>query len=345
MESNDIIAKTIDMSLKSDGFWARWLVHGLERADLESIRGLCTTGDKWAQHWSELAFDKENKAKQLNQTGLRSEAEQMYRKSSLYYNLAQWIYPSPTEKKRVLMKKCQNQHQLADSISLVSTKYEKLIVDGHECLGRIRVPSHPKGCVIIINPIDSSKEELYLYEKDYIEAGFATVSFDGPGQGSTFVYQKRKANNKQIKLFVDMLINYASKQFPDLRLYLFGTSTGGGCALYGSSNPRISKVVSVSPAIGFSKMHLSDYFRGRLYTYLEPNDEGIPSLVGLTYLRPVLVYHGGMDRMVPFEAIMEVYTHLAEGKELIAYPNETHCCNFKLSEIRQHSIEWFTNVT
>lgn len=337
------IEKTIEMSLKNEGFWARWLVHGLEKADLDLIRGLCTTAENWVYHWSFLALDKENKAKQLDVTGNKVEAEQMYRKSSLYYYLAQWIFPSPTEEKKNLMKKCQDQFLHADLISSIPTKYAMLVVDGHECFGRIRTPHHPKGCVVIINPIDSSKEELYLYEKDYIDAGFATVSFDGPGQGGTFVFQEHKANNKQMKLFVDLVIDYASGQFPNLNLYLIGTSTGGGCAIYGSTNPKISKVVSVSPAIGFNKMHLSDYFRDRLYTYLEYGDEGIPSLEGVTFLKPVLVYHGGKDRMVSYEGIMEVYNHLAEGKEFIEYPDEAHCCNFKLGEIRKHSIKWFTN--
>lgn len=336
-----IIQKTIEMSIRSDGFWARWLVHGVEREDIEITRGSYNTAETWVAVWCSLANEKQNLAKQLEAEGKLQEAEQMYRKSSLYYNLAQWIYPSPTSDKKILMKKTQELFVHADYISQVPTLYPYLKIDGHKCFGRVRVPKKPKGCVIILNPIDSSKEELYLYEKDFVDAGFVVVSFDGPGQGGTFVFQERKVSQSQIQLFVDSVISYAHDTFNHLNLYLIGTSTGGGCAIYGSGNTKVSKVVAVSPAIGFSKMHLSDYFEGRLYTYLEEKDEGIPPLDGVTFLKPVLVYNGGKDSMVPYNGLLEVYNRLPDGKKLIEYPDEAHCCNFRLGDIREYAANWF----
>ncbi|MCY9692938.1 alpha/beta hydrolase [Paenibacillus alginolyticus] len=341
MNSNEVIKKTIEMSHLSDGFWSRWLVHGLEKADLDSIRHSCTSLEEWVFNWTKLADSMEKSASFLESTLDFHEAEQMYRKSSLYFNLAQWIFPIPTKEKKNLLIKSQEVFHRADSISPVKTEYLELDVDGHICAGRIRIPEHAKGCVILINPIDSSKEELYLYEKDFVEDGFATVSYDGPGQGSTFAFQGRKATQEQLRLFIDKVIDATAERFPDLALNLIGTSTGGGWAIYGSCNEKVSKAVAVSPAIGFGKMHFSDYFKGKFNLYLA-DGEGAPDFEGLKFLRPVRVYHGGMDRMVPYDGLMELYNKLPSTSEFFEYSDESHCCNFRLNEIRKISSKWYT---
>jgi hypothetical protein len=339
MLDTDVIRKTLDMSQLTDGFWARWLVHGLSRDDLAKVRSHCTTLQGWTQHWSRLACEKESLAVSLENDGHTRDAEYTYRIASLYYNLTQWIYPVPTDQKRKWMKKCQELFQHADLLSSIPALYSSFKVGGHTCHGRIRVPEHPKGCVVIINPIDSSKEELFLYERDFIQADLATVSFDGPGQGGNYVFQGRKTTQREIQLFVDHLIHFASSLFPTCPLFLFGTSSGGGWALYGSGNPKVAKAVAVSPAIEFDKMHFSEYFKGRLYSYLE--DDGAPADSSLLFLRPVFMFHGGRDRMVPEEALLRLYDRLPEGKRFVEYPDEAHCCNFKIPEIRQLSIHWF----
>lgn len=118
---------------------------------------------------------------------------------------------------------------------------EWIEIDNHQCAGRIRIPDHSRGIVIIVNPIDSSKEELFKYESDFLNAGFTTVSFDGPGQGGSYVLHGLRGTKKRWEAFIDQVIDFTSELFPDKPIFLFGTSLGASWALYGSGSPIVKK--------------------------------------------------------------------------------------------------------
>jgi pimeloyl-ACP methyl ester carboxylesterase len=333
------IQQTLEIAQRNDGFWARWLVHGLLQKDVDAVRNRCTTLESWVSEWSELAQEKEKLAHILEEQNLYSDAEEMYRLSSLYYILAQYIYPTPTPDRKKLTIKSQDLSIHADALSQINTSYHSLHVGEHTCFGRVRIPYNSSGCIILINPIDSPKEELFSYEKDFLNAGLTTISFDGPGQGGTFTFQGIKATQKQLQSFVDEVVDFTAKKFSSAKINLFGTSSGGGWAIYGSCNMKVAKVAAVSPAIGFYKMHFSDYFRSRFAEYLA--DDCAPSFERLQYLRPVWVFHGGKDKMIPEKELHQIYDRLPEGKQYTEYPDESHCCNFELSDIRQSVAAWF----
>ena len=162
----------------------------------------------------------------MEKKGFLKESEYLYRQASLCYNLSYWIYPERSHEKQNWYHKCLEYMYKGDSLSDIETKYASLYCDGIKCLGRIRIPSNPKGCILIINPIDSSKEELFKYEKDFVEDGYVTVSFDGPGQGETYTLNGLIGSGTNWEIFTMDLINYTKKSFPTLPLYLFGTSLG-----------------------------------------------------------------------------------------------------------------------
>ncbi|WP_209121570.1 S9 family peptidase [Alkalihalobacillus sp. BA299] len=334
-----IIDQTIKMAQLSSGFWERWLVHGVDEDDLLTKCPEIKSLNDWISTWIECAEEKKRIALTLENRGFLKEAEYMYRNSSLYYNLAQWIYPESINEKRKWFKECKDIFLYADSLSSVETKYAALQIDQHICVGRIRIPRNIKGCVIIFNPIDSSKEELFTYESDFIEAGYATVSFDGPGQGETYVSGYGKAALEQIKRFADKVIAYTVKLFPKNPIYTFGISSGGAWSVYASCHHKVKKSVAVSPGFPFGTLHFSTYFSGRLYSFIE--DDGVPDFNKLTFCNPVYLFHGLQDRMIPEQAMYSLYKKLPNNSQLFEYEGEKHCCNNRLGDIRKNSIQWF----
>ncbi|MFD2372144.1 alpha/beta hydrolase [Brevibacillus sp. GCM10020057] len=340
--SERTINRTIRTSLLIDQFWERWLVHGVDADDLSKVRPELISAEHWIDRWHSLAKEKKKHADFVKSEGLIAEAEYMYRLTGLYYNLVYWLFPTRTPEKEKWYKKCLEMFRIADCISPVQTQYEWIEVDRHKCAGRIRIPDHSRGIMIIVNPIDSSKEELFTYESDFLKAGFTTVSFDGPGQGESYVLHGLQGTKKRWEEFMGQLIDFASDLFPNKPIYLFGTSLGASWALYGSCFAKIKKTVAVSPAVEFEKLNLPGYFLGRMECSctLAPGHTPIPDFRELSYRSPTVVFHGKKDQMVTSADMYELFNLLPAEKKLVEYEEEGHCCNNKLDEIRQIAMQW-----
>lgn len=332
--------KTLITARLFDGFWDRWLIHGVEKKELDSIRNSLSTVNDWNIAWKEKADKKLKEAKESHRLGFYQDAEIKFRTASLYYQLIQWLIPERQKEKMEWLQVSLDIFAQADRVSNIETKYIQLPLENQKCFGRVRIPTNPKGVIIIINPIDSTKEELFTYEMDFANGNFITISFDGPGQGQTFIHGL-KATQDRWKNFIDLLINFSSTSFPHLPVHLFGTSSGASWAVYGSCNPKVDKVVAVSPAFINENITLAEYFIERKHFVLEEGEsEMLPSLEDLSFIKPVFLIHGKQDVMVSEDNINDLYKKLPDGKYFKAYEDEGHCCNFKLPEIRQLTIKW-----
>lgn len=334
-----IIQKTLMTTLLMDGFWERWLAHGLDRNDLQSIRSTFKSDEKWTDGWTTLAQKRSEKAINLQNEFLITEAEWNFRISSLYYNLAQWIHPSYHVEKEKWYRLCQDAARKADQLSTIQIKYAQFRIDNHIVDGRIRVPSDPKGCIIMILPLDSNKEEFFTYECEFARAGFVTICFDGPGQGGTYIYSGLKSSVAHWANFVRFSIDYTAAEFQGLPIHLFGTSSGASWAIFGSNHENVSKIVAVSPAINTNIESLPHYFKDRMFSISEDNQAPLP-VYGAFEKKPILIFHGKKDVMISGQDMILLGSSLPEAK-LIEYDEEGHCCNNKLKEIRQRSLECF----
>ncbi|MCM3390380.1 alpha/beta hydrolase [Ureibacillus chungkukjangi] len=335
------IQKTLLTAALQEGFWDRWIAHGIEREIIESNRTKLVTLNGFIEvfeNQAKFCFDLAENSIKNNEF---EDAEKYYRLSALYFNLIQWVFPEPSEEKLYWYDQSLLSFQQADRVS--NDKIEKHILQINEKIfvGRIRQPHHTLcGVIIIINPIDSTKEELYTYEHDFAKANFGVVSFDGPGQGETLLKNKHKADKFTWTSFVKGIIEYASFQFPALPIYLFGTSSGGAWALEGAKHPLVSKTISVSPAPKHD-IKMPDFFRERMSNMLEKFENGfLPELKELQKVSNVLFFHGEQDVMVDKNDLLHLFKQISNEKRFITYKNEGHCCNFKLPEVRQRTIKW-----
>jgi hypothetical protein len=332
--------KTLMMTVMFDGFWDRWITHGIEPSAIKKFRPLVKSVERWTSEIEVYALlSRLNAQSQINE-GKLQEAEFSYRRAALYYNLIQWLFPETGCDKTNWYGKSVELVRLADDIAGPEVSYAAIEVEGISCFGRVRRPNDPKGCIVILNPIDSTKEELFTYEKDFVDDGWMTVSFDGPGQGETYILNNLKASRNRWQLFLGKVIDYAAGLTPTLPLHLFGTSSGASWALYGGANTQVRKVIAVSPAMP-SPIKLPDYFSERMSFIQEDGEVSIlPEQDDYISPTPVLLVHGKKDVLVKDDDIYRLYDRLPAGKKLLEYNDEGHCCNFKLGEIRQKTVEW-----
>lgn len=341
---NSTIHRTLKTAQLIDIFWERWLVHGIELGDLSRVKAKLISLEGWINQWESLAKEKVTMAECYEKKGLKKVSEYLYRQASLYYNLNYWIFPDRTEEKQNWYRKCLKTTYKADSLSEFKISYDSIYNDGHLCSGRICIPPNQRGCILIINPIDSSKEELFKYEMDFLKNGYVTVSFDGPGQGESFILNGLVGSGSKWEKFTLDLINFTKGKFQNLPIYLFGTSLGATWVLLGSSHPEIVKSVAVSPATKLDKMNMPNYFQDRMNNFcdLSPDKKTIPNFSEINYKSPLMVFHGKQDLMVSNAEMYELYQNITSDKQLIEFEDEGHCCNNKLDEIRKIAISWFS---
>ncbi|WP_068648078.1 alpha/beta hydrolase [Paenibacillus antarcticus] len=335
------IEKTMLTSFLLQGFWDRWIANDIPRETVIELRHRINRLEDWIRILQKHADVYENRAVHvLNQHSV-GEAVNFYRLAAMHYNLIQWVFPETGNEKREWYQRCKDMHEQADQ--LVEDEIMNIIiqVEGNECYGRIRVSDRPKGCVIIINPIDSSKEEVVKYEDFFAGMGFATVSFDGPGQGETYTFSHQRATRQSWDLFVNEVIEFTALQFPMLQLYLFGTCLGGAWSIQGSSHPKICRTVSVSPVID-GDTRVPEYFEERLLNIIEDSKSGLLlRMESLDYVSPILLVHGKKDTIIQHDNIYDLYTKLPIEKRLIQYVDEGHGCNYRINEILKAAGHWY----
>ncbi|HEX7064516.1 MAG TPA: alpha/beta fold hydrolase [Bacillales bacterium] len=339
--NNRTVMKTLLAAKLFDGFWDRWITHGIDQSELAAIRPSFSSDEQWARSWQRLADNKVAKALASKNNGAVREAEVELRTASLYYQMIAWLIPWKSTEKAEWLNTGVTICKQADRLSPIQTRYESVQLKDGKCIGRVRVPHNPKGAVIMVNPFDSTKEELFTYEMDFLDDGYAVMNFDGPGQGQTFSNQGFRATDDRWRQYVDRMVQYAGETFPELPIHLFGTSSGASWALYGSGLPGVSKVVAVSPAFPNDDIQLPDYFFERTRHLMESGETILPPVDNLAFRKPVFLIHGKKDVMVSEKKIYELYDRLPEGKRFLEYEDEAHCCNYKLPEIRDRSMKWF----
>ncbi|WEG12469.1 alpha/beta hydrolase [Pullulanibacillus sp. KACC 23026] len=338
------IKKTIFASVMDNGFWERWIAHGIDQEFILKNRGKMTNLENWVEKLQEKALEHSLVAKKLQDSGDSLQSELNYRIAALYYNLIQWVYPEPSGDKAKWYGLCLEQFSLADRVSMDKITHHSLMLDGKKYEGRVRIPgTTPKGVVIIVTPTDSTKEEMFTYESDFARSGMAVVSFDGTGQGETLIINGHKADQASWYKLVRELVDFVHNLFPKLSINLFGCSSGGSWAIEASRHPLVAKTVAVSPAPRhLINISLPDYFRERLHNMLADFDAGsLPVLDDVTEINNMLIIHGGKDLMVKGDDLYELYSRFSPEKRFIVYEEEGHCCNFKLPEIRRRASNWF----
>lgn len=339
--TGNTIDKTIMMGFLFARFWDRWVANGLKQSTVSELRYRIYKLDNWLRILSREANAIELEAADLLNQSMVKEAKVLYRIAGLHYSIIQWMFPRAGDEKRSWYESCKEMHRIADSIEEDEISYKVLRAGGGDCYGRIRMPMEPRGCVIIINPLDSSKEELYSLEEHFAKRGFATIVFDGPGQGETYVTNEYQASHDSWSLFMDQIIEFAMMEYPQLDLFLFGTGSGAAWAIQGSQYPKIRKTSAVSPVFD-SDIRMPDYFMERLANITgEKTSRLTPSLESVKLQGPIFLVHGNKDTIVKSDAIQEIYNRLPEGKQLAVYDDEDHCCSYRTGEIVRNAADWF----
>ncbi|KAL7940881.1 alpha/beta hydrolase [Trichoderma barbatum] len=207
--------------------------------------------ESWFRAWSEAAAKSEEIAETSLQTGDREAARWAFLRSSNYRRASE-LATAISQSSRNFKKACQ----LLDSpVYFLEIPYE----DGAKLPAYLFMPTEastlPGKIPVVISTggFDSIQEELYYFTASGARTrGYATLSFEGPGQG--IVVRRDKLHlrpdweavvGKVLDQLEVIILEHPKRNLDLSRIAIAGASMGGYFALRGALDPRISACISI----------------------------------------------------------------------------------------------------
>lgn len=220
--------------------------------------------------------------------------------------------------------------------------------------GNLRRPeggNPPYPCVLLNAGADSTKEEFFTLENEFLKRGLATCAFDGPGQGMTWQQMKLRPD---FEAPVGAVLDVLEKR-PEIdakRFGMWGRSMGGYAApRVAAHDKRIAACIALGGFFDMgsfwdnSSTALLDILqfafgaadrteareRARRFT-LSGSAEKVAC--------PVLVVHSDGDEICPLSEAERTAATIGDNAELIVFEGGNHCCDNMPAVVRPLMADW-----
>ena len=215
-----------------------------------------------------------------------------------------------------------------------------------ESRGSAKVP-----CVLLNAGADSTKEEFFTLENEFLKRGLATCAFDGPGQGMT--WQKMKLR-PDFEAPVGAVIDVLEKR-PELdanRFGIWGRSMGGYAApRVAAHDKRIKACIALGGYFDMASFWdtSSDVLLDILQFAFGADDRTQARETARRYTLsgaaeniecPVLVVHSDGDDICPLTEAQRTATTVGDNAELVVFEGGNHCCDNMPAQARPLMADW-----
>ncbi len=166
--------------------WApRFTANGIDAGDYAEVTRTVERWDDWCAAWSRIGARHEELGRRaLAEDRTRSAGEHLAQAATSYHFGAFLFVDHPDD--------AQTAHRravrcLVDALPHLDPPGRREVVDfeGAQLFGVLRLPRGrgPHPVVVLVCGLDSTKEELRLVERSFLDRGIGTFALDGPGQG------------------------------------------------------------------------------------------------------------------------------------------------------------------
>lgn len=334
----------------------RAAANGLIREEFESATKQAKQWEHLSHIFSTIAGALHDKAVYWDDLGLNPRASAHYLQSSLWDFYAQLLSVKDQDSKALLYTRCSQSYRHAAPHFEYPGFPVEIPYQAGTLKGYFRLPGpeaqRPYPCVILVNSINSAKEELHYTENAFLKMGMATLSFDLPGFGESF---EDRLDSCDFEILGNTLYLFLAQQGPvnPERLALHGLGIGGALALKLALlfHNRYKAVATLSapfnlratlrrllPAVrreAVSLTHGADELLRDFADRVAGDDE-------LRQLRcPILVAGGGRDILAPAADTKLLYEHAGSpDKKLLYIPNAGHGCYEMMPSLRYEIAQW-----
>ncbi len=336
------------------GHWKpRFVANGIDVNDFDRVLAATTEWRDWAPNWKRVGDEHRAIAESAERSGHLVTATEAYQRAAWCYHLGKFLWFEDRALHDELSDRTVKIYAKAMPYLDPPGRRIEAPFEGEVIPGILRAPkgvSRPP-LIILIPGLDSVKEELYAMENDFLRRGMATLTIDGPGQGEN---APRFPIRPDWSSVMTPLLDHLSSRGRGLdlgRVGLMGISMGG---IYGpraaAKEKRLRAIVALAGPYDLSECWpaLNPLTKGGyvFYTHSRDEAEAFERSKELT-LRgvlkdvtcPLLVIHGGKDRLFPPEQAERIVRE-APNATLLLYPEGNHVCNNIPYKYRPAMADW-----
>jgi alpha-beta hydrolase superfamily lysophospholipase len=336
-------------------WYNRFLVSGV---DLDRIRRVISRIKNfygWCDEWAKEGEMLEKLAEDALSKGNTYSARNLFQEAAACFHIGQQVYFLDIKRKNKAQERARENYKKAIALYDEDKRPRRLEIPFRETVipGYLRLAKQPnKPLIIIISGGDNIKEiENHNLGNWRLDAGFNVFAFDGPGQGEMWKDMKLIPDyEKAVSAIIDYLEKNNKYHIDLKRIGVEGWSLGGYLAPRAAAFDRRISCAVGNGGPGYLPREIANpiYAREILYMTGLKNLEGLETkweqfdLKKVPPLdRPLLVIHGGEDKILPVEHAHYIMEWAVGEKELKYYPDGEHCCvNYK-DEVYPYVNDWF----
>jgi len=334
--------------------WApRFVAAGVPLADFDEVTAAITRWDEWCAVWSQRAAEHEKLGREALAAGYNTSAADHLTRAALCYHFGKFMFVHEIDEMRAAHMKVVECRNLA--LPHLDPPGERVAIpyEGKTLYGILRKPQRTArpAVVVMCVGLDSTKEELDVYENIFLERDMATLSFDGPGQGEAeYEMPIRGDYEAPVRAVIDY-IDTRQDLDPD-RVGIMGVSLGGYYSARAAAfDKRIQACVSLSGPYSWVEIfdgrnELSrEAFRVRSHSKtMEEAHEKAKTLtlegVAMRITCPIYIVAGELDRLTPPSNAERIAAEVSGPKVLDIIKGGNHVVNNRRYMYQTQSADW-----
>jgi len=334
--------------------WApRFVSSGVPLTDFEEVTASISRWDEWCSAWSARAATHEDLGRKAVADGYKFSAGEHLTRAAMLYHFGKFMFVHDMAQMRRAHRKVIECRQAALQYLVYPGERVEMPYLGKRLAGVLRKPAGggPAPVVVMCVGLDSTKEEMDVYENLFLARGMATLAFDGPGQGEAeYDIPIRGDYEVAVRAVVDFI--QTRNDLDARRVGLWGVSLGGYYAARAAAfEKRIKACISLSGPYNWletfdSRNELSrDAFRVRSHSRtLDAAREIAKTLtlegVAKNITCPIFVVGGELDNLTPPHNAKRIAQEVSGPCELLIVKGGNHVANNRRYMFQTQTTDW-----
>lgn len=330
----------------------RFTANGVDASDVAELARSVDSWGGWCAAWSVIGDRHELLGRVALAEGRNRSAGEHLAAAATAFHFGRFLFVHDPGQERVAHDhavRCLN-----DALAHLDPPGERHLVpfDGSNLYGVLRRPAGPPRPVVVLVPgLDSTKEELRLVERSFLDRGLATFAVDGPGQGEAeYALAIRPDFEVAGRAVLDHLERCEGVDAS--RVGVWGVSLGGYYApRIAAGDERVRACIalagpySLGPAWDGLPSLTRDAFLVRSHASSPEEAREVAEAIDLAGLGPrircpLLVVFGARDRLFPPEGARRLAAEAAGPTRLVMVEDGNHGCANGVYRHRPMSADW-----
>ncbi len=334
--------------------WApRFISQGVDYNDFFRTTSRVEKWEDWCSAWVATGDVHRDLADKAAARGNTLSAGEGFIRAALCYHFGRFLFQDFHDEYMSASQRAVE--AFAKGLKLLDPTGERVEIpfEGAVMVGTLRRPQNlVKPPLILLLPgLDSTKEEFFHWENVFLQRGMATFSLDGPGQGECGYHSTIRADYEAaVSAALDVLTRRAD--IDPNRVGVAGVSLGGYYAVRAAAfELRVRAAVANCGPYDFAECwdDLPSLTRAAFQYHSGAQDAadakakaGLISLEGVAQKirQPLLVIHGRLDRLIPWEQADRIVKAVGSSAELAMFENGNHVCNNIPYMYRPLTADW-----